>query len=113
MKRPFEALLSAWIASVLGHLLRLCRVRGIQARGGRRRSGPGRDHPTGVHPWRAAGARMRQELGAVRGCSTHLGGKGKYDSGSKNKSTLQMVQRVQTVCQRRKRSAELVFEGYI
>ena len=29
---------------------------------------------------------MRQELGAVRGCSTHLGGKGKCDSGGRNKA---------------------------
>lgn len=83
MKRSFEPLWSPWIPCVLGHLLSLGRVRGIQASGGGWRSGPGGDHPRR----RAARARMGQELGAVRGCSTHLRGKGKYDSRGKNTET--------------------------
>lgn len=81
VERSFEALLAAGVAAVLGQLLRLCRVGGIQAAGGGRGSRPGRDHPSRAHPWGAAGARVGQELGAVRGSSTHLGGKRKYDSG--------------------------------
>lgn len=61
---------------MLGHLLALGGVRGIQAPAVRRGSGPGRDHAGR----RAAGARVRQELGAVGGCSTHLGGEGKHNS---------------------------------
>lgn len=61
---------------MLGHLLGLGGVRGIQAPAVRRGSGPGRDHAGR----RAAGARVRQELGAVGGCSTHLGGEGKHNS---------------------------------
>lgn len=72
----FEPMLAPWIASMLGHLLALGGVRGIQAPAVRRGSGPGRDHAGR----RAAGARVRQELGAVGGCSTHLGGEGKHNS---------------------------------
>lgn len=50
------------------HLLVLGGVSRIQAPAGWRGSGSGGDHAK----WRAAGARVRQELGTVRGCSTHL-----------------------------------------
>jgi len=78
VKRPLEALLWAGVTSVLGHLLSLGRVGRIQASAGRGRSGSGRDHPRGT-----AGARMRQELGAVRGCSTHLGGEVRQQGNNK------------------------------
>lgn len=71
-----EPMLPPWITSMLGHLLVLGGVRRIQAPAGRRRSGSGRDHARR----RATGARVRQELGAVRGCSTHLGGEEKHNS---------------------------------
>lgn len=68
MKGSFQPLLPSWVASVLGHFLRLSRVRGVQPCAGRWKPGAGRDHPRRG----AARARMRQELGAVGGCSTHL-----------------------------------------
>lgn len=68
MKGSFQPLLPSWIASVLRHLLCLSRVRGVQPCAGRWKPGSGRDHSRRG----AARARMRQELGAVRGCSTHL-----------------------------------------
>lgn len=78
MERSLEALLSAREAGVLGHPLCLRGVRGIQPTCGRWESRPQRDHPAVVHPRGPAGPRMRQELVAVRGCSTHLtGGRGK------------------------------------
>lgn len=69
VERSFEAMLPPWITSMLRHLLVLGGVRRIQAPAGWRRSRSGGDHAGR----RATGARVRQELGAVRGCSTHLG----------------------------------------
>lgn len=87
MKGAFQPLLPSWIASVLGHLLRLSRVRGIQPCAGRWKPGSWRDHSRRG----AARARMRQELGAVGGRSTHLEGEGKDKdlSSDGNKSLIQ------------------------